>query len=275
MRPLIDPCRTISLLVLLVAASPLPRPGAGSAQAATLTPEAIEGWQRYVAATEHRRAAELGGGSGFLVLDRGAAAAAERAALLRGEIVVRPMTTTLAGGAAVPVRSALVHHWRGAVFLPGTTVARVMASLETEPPSQADVLRKQVLSRAPNAMTVALRLRRTRIVTVVYDTEHDVRFERLGPGRAASTTRATKIVELRDPGTSRERALPPGRDRGFLWRLHAWWRYEQVAGGVIAECESVSLSRDVPFGLRTVTAPLINGAARDAMQSALEALRGI
>jgi len=35
-----------------------------------------------------------------------------------------------------------------------------------------------------------------------------------------------------------------GDDRGFLWRLNAYWRYEQVAGGVIAECESITLSRD-------------------------------
>lgn len=275
MRPVFNRCRLVTPLVLLVTISPLSPAGADNAQAATLTPEAIDGWRRYVTATEHRRTRELRREAGFLVLDLGSGAAAERAALLKGEIVVRPMRTTLEDGDGIVVPSALVHHWRGAVFLPGTTVARVMARLEAEPPSQADVLRKKVLSRAPNAMTVALRLRRTRIVTVVYDTEHDVRFERLGPGRAASTTRATKIVELRDPGTARERALPPGRDRGFLWRLNAWWRYEEVAGGVIAECESVSLSRGVPFGLRTLTAPLISSAARDAMQSALEALRGI
>jgi hypothetical protein len=275
MRPVLNQPRIVAPLVLLVALSPLPRAVGTDAQAATLTPEALGGWQRYVEATAARRAADVRRTSRFLVLDHSGAAAAERAALLKGEVVVRPMRTTLAGGVAIEVPSAIVHHWRGAVFLPGTTVARVLTSLEAEPPSQADVLRKQVLSRAPHAMTVALRLRRTRIVTVVYDTEHEVHFERLGPGRAASTTRATKIVELRDPGTSRERALPPGHDRGFLWRLNAWWRYEEVAGGVIAECESVSLSRDVPFGLRTVTAPLISSAARDAMRSALEALRGI
>jgi hypothetical protein len=242
---------------------------------AELKPESIDGWQRYVAATEQRRAGEQQGGPEFLVLDFGNAHAAERKAVLAGEVVVRRMKTAGTGGKDIEVPSALVHHWRGAVFLPGMTVERLMARLEEEPPSQRDVLRKGVLSRAPNRMQVYLRLRRTRIVTVVYDTEHTVRFERFGPTRAASTTVATKIVELSDPGTPRERALPEGHDRGFLWRLNAYWRYEQVAGGVIAECESVSLSRGVPFGLQTITGPIISSTARESMEAALLALKGI
>jgi hypothetical protein len=120
---------------------------------------------------------------------------------------------------------------------------------------------------------VFLRVRRTRIVTVVYDTEHDVTFHVLGPTRATSTSIATRIAEIEDPGTPDERALTPGDDHGYLWRLNAYWRYEQVQGGVIAECESISLSRSVPFLLRAVASPLITGTARSALEQTLVALR--
>ncbi len=77
---------------------------------------------------------------------------------------------------------------------------------------------------------------------------------------------------MADAGTPRERELSPDDDHGYLWRLNAYWRYESVAGGVIAECESVSLSRSVPFGLQYLAGPLIRSAARESMAHTLEAL---
>jgi hypothetical protein len=67
--------------------------------------------------------------------------------------------------------------------------------------------------------------------------------------------------------------LPIGDDRGFLWRLNAYWRYEEVAGGVLAECESISLSRDVPSLVRYFVGPLVESAARDSMERTLTTLR--
>jgi len=76
-----------------------------------------------------------------------------------------------------------------------------------------------------------------------------------------------------DPDLPGERELPPGDDRGFLWRLNAYWRYEEVAGGVIAECESISLSRDVPSVLRYLVTPLVESTSRESMQRTLATLR--
>lgn len=179
-----------------------------------------------------------------------------------------------AKGDELDVPSALVHHWRGTVFLPGATLDRLMSALENEaPPTGPEVVRSKVLTHTPGAARVFLRLKRTRIVTVVYNTEHDVRFARLGTGRATSTSVATKIAEVADPDLATERELPPGDDRGFLWRLNAYWRYEAVDGGVMAECESISLSRGVPFGLQTITGPIIGSTARESMERTLDSLR--
>ena len=242
--------------------------------AARLRPEALAGWGRYVAAVEARRERDPRDGRRFFVMDTGSSAAAERRSLLGGELVVREMEVVDVQGRSIDVPSARVHHWRGAVFLPGASLPALLSTLETSaPPPGREVLKSAVLARGPGSIRVFLRLQRTKIVTVVLDTDHDVRFTRESPTRASSTSVATRIVELDSPGTPRERALPAGDDSGFLWRLQAYWRYEAVPGGVIAECESISLSRSVPFGLQTIAAPLIGSAARESMESALEEIR--
>lgn len=237
-----------------------------------LPPAAESQWQAYVMATEASRARGGVEPSRFLVLDQ-RGEDAERQAVLGGEVVIRPVELPQPGGTA-SVPGAHVHHWRGAVFVPGTTVDRLVASLEQRPPRQADVLSARILARGPSGMHVYMRLRRQQIVTVVYDTEHLVRFFRHGAGRASSTSRAVRITEVRDAGAPGERQLSDEEDRDFLWRLNAYWRYQDVPGGVIAECESISLSRTVPFGLGAVTRPLITRTAESSMRAALLALQG-
>lgn len=243
--------------------------GTGSLVAARLRPESLDGWRRYVAAVETRRARDLTRGA-FFVMDTGPDAGAERRALRRGEYVVREMDAVDDRGQGIEVDGAMVHHWRGAVFLPGTNLDALLKKLETEaPPPSREVLRSAVLARGPQFVKVFLRLQRTKLVTVVLDTEHDVRFTRHSPARASSVSVATRINEVDGAGTPAERRMPAGDDRGFLWKLNAYWRYEAVPGGVIAECESISLSRSVPFGFQTLAGPLIGGAARESMERAL------
>jgi hypothetical protein len=230
---------------------------------------AFEAWTRYTGASEQRIRREIDSGTGFLALDFAADAAAERASVRSGAIVIHPMTSVDANGRRLDVPSAMVHHWRGAVLLTGIDVPSLLAALESDAPAtgQEDVLRVSVLDRGPDTMTVSLKVRRTKFVTAVYNTEHAIRFHRVSSRRAWSESVATKIAELADVNTERE--LPLGRDRGFLWRWNSYWRYEQVPEGVIAECESISLSRSAPFGLRSVIGPLVAGVARESMERTL------
>jgi len=232
--------------------------GAGLA-AAHLCEEAIAGWNAYVAATEARIARELKSPRGFLALDFAPNADAARQAVLAGDVVVDAMDTRGARGESIDVPSAMVHHWRGAVFIPGMTVARLVAELQqgAPPTRQEDVLESTVLERRPDWMRVSLKLQRRKIVTVVYNTEHVVAFARQNDRRATSASHATKIAEVEDANTPREHEVPAGDDHGFLWRLNAYWRYEQARGGVIAECESITLSRDIPAVVRFVVRPLV------------------
>jgi hypothetical protein len=242
---------------------------------AHLKPETQAGWRAYVAAVENRRATERHQRGGFLVLDFLPGAAAERGALAAGAVLVEPMPAAQEAGREVTIPSGLAHHWRGAVLIGGVDVPGLLSRIEhADPPAvQQDVVSSAVLARGPGTERVYLRLRRTKIVTAVFDTEHAVTFDLLGPSRAESASVATKIAELRDVGTAAERALPLGDDRGFLWALNAYWRYEAVPGGVIAECESLTLTRTVPLVFRYLAGPLIDSAARESMQRTLEALR--
>ncbi|HTG75973.1 MAG TPA: hypothetical protein VL546_02300, partial [Steroidobacteraceae bacterium] len=92
--------------------------------------------------------------------------------------------------------------------------------------------------------------------------------------RASARSVATRIAQLDDAGTPQEHELKPGSDSGYLWRLNAYWRYEAVPGGVLIECESVSLSRAVPYVLRPFATGLVEGLARESLERTLTGLRG-
>jgi len=240
-----------------------------------LGPASFAGWTAYVNATESRVTRELRDGHRFLGIDFDADAASERAAVLGGQVLVRRLDVSGADGRSIDVPSARVHHWRGVVFVPGVTIAELLAELRRNaPPARRDdVLASRVLERGADRMKLYLKLQRRKLVTVVYNTEHVVLFRTYGPARASTVSVATKIAELENPGTPEERERPQGDDRGFLWKLNAYWRYEQVAGGVIAECESISLSRDAPALVRYVVEPLVESSARESMERTVTALR--
>ena len=248
---------------------------AATVSAASLTPAALAGWANYVGATERRINREFAGANRFLAQDFGWDAPGKRQSLVGGAILIEAVDSTDAQGRAVSVPSALVHHWRGAVFIKGVTLDELMTRLQSGVPvaHPQDVLQSKVLERQPDRMRVFLKLQRTKFVTVVYNTEHTVRFRRHGPTRASSTSTATRIAEVESPDTAGERELRPGEDRGFLWRWNWYWRYEEVAGGVIAECESVSLSRGVPSVVSYMVGPLIRGTAKESMERTLATMR--
>ena len=129
------------------------------------------------------------------------------------------------------------------------------------------------MSRDGDSQKVFLRLRRTKFVTVVYDTEYDVEYRRLTPDRALSNSISTKVVEIENAGTPRERALPEGDDHGYMWRLNSYWRYQQTDEGVLVEIESLTLSRPLPAIIGSIIRPIINSTARESMTRTLASVR--
>ena len=86
-------------------------------------------------------------------------------------------------------------------------------------------------------------------------------FRRRSAAVATARSIATRIDEV------------GGDDRGFLWRLHSYWRYEQINGGVRIDLESLTLSRDVPSLVRPIASPVVSRIARESIVRTLDALR--
>lgn len=219
--------RCVFSSVLLVLAAP-------SATSAAPPPEALEAWGMYVQRAETRIAGE------------------------RGEIPQRDPQ-----GESIDVAGGTIHRWRGAVFIAGVTVDEVLRRLQDPgtPPPQEDVTASRVLARGPDSLRVYIRLVRRAIVTMSYDTEHEMTFRRESPGRATARSVATRIEQV------------GGGDSGLLWRLNSYWRYAQAGDGVLVVLESLTLSRRVPLVLRPVAARIVPRIARESVARTLEALR--
>ena len=246
---------------------------------AKLQPKTAQGFAKYVAAVEARRTKEIANNEPFLEFERYPTAQQARvmAAMKRGEVYVeRGRVSRDQAAAEIPIEGGLINHWRGTVFVPNVKLddlLKVLQEPQTDKHKQEDVLSSRVVSRDGDSQKVFLRLRRTKFVTVVYDTEYDVDYKRLAPDRALSNSISTRIVEIENPGTPRERALPEGNDHGYMWRLNSYWRYKQVDGGVLVEIESLTLSRDLPAIIGSLIRPIVNSTARESMTRTLASVR--
>jgi hypothetical protein len=241
--------------------------GPASAQPA---PATLAAWEAYVKKAEARIERELQSSDKFLVGDL--QGSSERQRILAGQSVV----ASGAQSSGLEIPDGRIHHWRGALLIRGITLDALLAKLQYptgKGPFPSDVVTMRVIDRrGPDDLNVFMKLSRSFIVTVNYNTEHAVRYRRHSPQRASSRSVSTKIAEL-DVKDGREREKAPDEDRGYLWRLNSYWRYEEVPEGVIVECESLSLSRSAPLVVRVVAGSLINKVARESMERTLLSLR--
>lgn len=242
---------------------------------AELTPAAIAAWQQYERQVDDRygRAAAA---NPFFIEDA-YKSAAWRQQVMAGQVSMLRIDSLTPGGSEPSVPDGRIHHWVGAVFIPGASLDQVLRRLKdragSESQSYDDVVASKLIARDGDRLRVYMKLRRESVITVTYNTEHAVEYKQLGTARASSRSVATKIAELTDAGTPQEQEKPQGNDHGFLWKLNAYWRYEQVDGGVLIECESVSLSRSVPMLLKPFVTGTVERIARESLQKTLTSLR--
>jgi hypothetical protein len=236
------------------------------AAAVDLKPETAEAFARYVARAEARIETDVDRGDGFLF----AAAPELRATLRRGYVLTNPRTPR--GG--LRVKDGLIHHWAGAAFLPGSTVPRVLALVQDyerhKQYYRPDVVDAHILSHHGDDFKVSMRLlKKKSLVTVVLDTDHEIRYHRLSDTRWWSRSRTTRIVEVENAGSRSERRLPPDTGHGYLWRLNTYWTFQERDGGTYVECEAISLTRDIPRALRLLIAPIVRDLPVESLTNTL------
>jgi hypothetical protein len=228
--------------------------------------------------TEERNEAELKRGSALLWIDSlGEAQRSDAyAALKRSEVQIHQLTS-LDQGNPIVCPGGMIHHWVGVVFIPGAKLEDVLGVLEDYDHQSTiyspDVERSKIESHDGDHFRVFLRFRRHKVITVVLDTEHDIRYFHDAPGHAHSRSSAVRIAEVENPGKSDEHEKQPGDDGGFLWRMETWWRMEERDGGVYVQSEAASLTRDIPTGLGWLVGPFVTSIPKETLVFTLEATR--
>jgi hypothetical protein len=265
-------------LRILVALSLAGLAGASEASAATLRPKAVQAWDTYARLTEKRITDELAGNGAFLVLDSRKPEERERVrkALKEGGVHVERMQTRDAQGKEIQVDDGLIHHWVGSIFVPNVTLRTLRLWLQNYDRHSdyfAEVEKSKLVSRDGESFKIFLRLVRKKVVTVRYNTEHSVVYRDHSATRVSSRSIATKIAEVADAGTAAEKEKTSADDSGFMWRLNSYWRFEERDGGVVVECESISLSRPIPFGFGWLVGPFVESVPEESLNDMLVAIR--
>lgn len=248
--------------------------------AAELRLHTAAAYEKYLRLTDQRIENELRAarpGAPFLVIDAqsGADTRALRESLRRGEIHVQRMHT-LENRREIEVEDGLIHHWLGAAFFPGVKLENVQALLRDYAQHDQyfpEVEKSRLISSDGDVYKFFYRLKRKKVITVVYNTEHEASYRPISRTRLASRGVARRIAQLTDAGSAGEEELPIGNDGGYLWRLNSYWRFEEADEGVYVECESLSLSRGIPFGVGWLVRGLVESVPRESLISTLTALR--
>ena len=171
-----------------------------------------------------------------------------------------------------------MHHWRGSAFVPNAEPKDMLALLRDYGGFSKFYAPRVVFSRAladnGETATVAMRLKEQfGFTAVVLDSQYEVRTGLADGNRGYSFSRSTHIWQVDDPGTARERRRPEGDDDGYLWRLNSYWTFARIDGGLLIECEAVSLTRDIPVGLGWLIAPIVENLPRTSLEFTLKATK--
>jgi hypothetical protein len=259
-----------ALLVLLAL-----EPDAGSVQ---LTPQINEAFNRYAAATEARIARQVVNVQTFLYIETLPAARRDqiKSDLRGGKLFMERLETRDAQGNPIIAPGALIHHWVGDNFIPNATLEKVLEfsqDFNRHEEIYGEVAKSRLLSRQGNDFKIYYRLRKHKVITVTLDTEHEVHYAELDPVHWSSRSVSIRVQEVEDAGKPSEHDKPVGKDSGFLWRINSYWRFEEADGGVYVECESISLTRDIPSGLGWLITPFVTSIPRESLEHTLDSTR--
>jgi hypothetical protein len=196
--------------------------------------------------------------------------------LRRGQIVIDKLETRQ-GSKSIDVPNGMIHHWIGVAFIPGANVERAVGLMQDYDRHAAlfgpAVGRSKLLSRDGDTFRFYLRFFMKKVISVTLNTEHEARFSRPTPDRAYSEIASTRIAEVDRAGTPQEREKPVGTGGGFMWRFNTYWRFLERDGGTYIQCESLTLSRDIPIALRWIVGPFVTSIPRESLTGTLEKVR--
>jgi hypothetical protein len=266
-----------TLVFFLLVGVPLPQ--TPEVISADLAPQTLEGFNRDVQITEARIDKEVTRPGAFLFIEGLPEPKRSEtvASIHKGEIYMERLETHDASGAAINAPGGLIHHWIGAVFITGAKLRQVLELVQDydhhQDIYQPEVVRSRLIHHEGNDYQIFYRLRKKKVITVTLNTNHDVQYLPIDATHSRSRSVATRIAEVADADQPGEHEKPIGHDGGFLWRLNSYWRFEEKDTGVYVEVESLSLTRDIPFGLGFMIRPFVTSIPRESLLNTLGSTR--
>ena len=244
--------------------------GAGVCLAVDLKPQTVEAFDRYIAATEAKMQPRWSG-EHFLWFDDSPEI---HARLLAGAIAAQPIQ----GNGVVTLPGGLIQDWIGAVFVPKSTLEETLRVVQDYPQHiemyKPDVAEIKVLSHSGSDYVIHTRIVKSKFfISDVLDVENEIHYVTLDPKRVYSRSASRRVVEIGNPGKNNEHELPVGHDRGLMWRINGYWFFAESDGGVFITCESITLTREIPFLMSKMLSPILHELPAEALKNSLEQTR--
>jgi hypothetical protein len=259
--------KTAHLLVIALAATC----AAPVARTAELQAGTLAAWQAYLKQSDVHMQERIEGRAPFLWMDE----SPDRAARVRrGEAVIAPV----AGHGTEGVPDGLVHHWVGAVFIPGATIDGLLAVVHDYDGYQ-EVYRPTVISSRTLACADTRQefqmvwQRKILMVTAAVVGRYQARDVKLDSNRGYSVAEAVEVREIERYRHAGERLLPPDTGNGFIWRIRSTARFQERDGGVYLELEAIALTRDIPASLAWMVNPVVNHLSVNSLTTTLRQTR--
>jgi hypothetical protein len=242
---------------------------ARSAFAVDLTQATVDAFDRYIAATEERLDPRFRGTHFLWEAD----CPEWRQQLKRDALIIQPQSS-----GTIDIKGGMIQDWIGAVFIPDSSLKKTLSIVQDYEhhkdfykPEVADA---KIRSRQGDDFRVYMRIVKSKLMlSDVLNTEHEIRFTTVDSHRVYSRVYSRRIAEVTDPGKPGEHELEVGKDRGFLWRIYGYWFFEESDGGVYVTCESITLTRDLPFALGKILGPILRELPGESVRNSLEQTR--
>jgi hypothetical protein len=263
-----------ALAIFFAACLALPLP----VHAAELQRQTAQAYDRYIELTAAQVTAELAQSGPYLWVERlpPEQRAPDEEQLRNGQVVIERLDT-LDSGKTIPVPGGIIHHWIGTVFVPGATLGETLAFMQDYDHKteyfKPDIVRSKILRHDGDDYFVLLRFYNKKIITTVIDTDQEIHYHVVDSTHAYSRSRTTRVQEVENAGRSDEKLAAEGHDRGFMWRMNTYWRFEQKDGGTYVECQAISLTRDIPTGLGWMVGSFVTSVPRESLTFTLTTAR--
>jgi hypothetical protein len=268
--------RHLQRLLAFIFAACLALPAAASA--ADLQPQTAKAYDRYIELTGAQVTAELAQSGPYLWVERlpPAQRATDQEQLRNGQLVIERLET-LDSGQPISTPGGIIHHWVGTIFVPGATLGQTLSFMQDYDHKveyfKPDIVRSKILRHEGDDYFVLLRFYKKKIITTVIDTDQEVHYHVVDSTHAYSRSRTTRVQEVDSAGKSDEKLEAEGHDRGFMWRMNTYWRFEEKDGGTYVECQAISLTRDIPTGLGWMVGSFVTSVPRESLTFTLTTAR--